>query len=55
MRDRIGAPTMMMLPLDGATSIYVYTRDSALDGKAEPFDLQSRMFTSANGGGPGYG
>jgi trans-2,3-dihydro-3-hydroxyanthranilate isomerase len=34
-----------VLPLDGATSIYVYTRDSALDGKAEPFDLQSRMFT----------
>jgi hypothetical protein len=34
-----------ILPLDGATSIYVYTRDSALAGKAEAFDLQSRMFT----------
>src|ERR1700722_7040527 len=34
-----------VLPLDGATSIYVYTRDSGLDGKAEAFDVQSRMFT----------
>jgi trans-2,3-dihydro-3-hydroxyanthranilate isomerase len=34
-----------VLPLDGATSIYVYTRDSDLDRKAEAFDLQSRMFT----------
>jgi trans-2,3-dihydro-3-hydroxyanthranilate isomerase len=34
-----------VLPLDGATSIYIYTRESKLDGKAEPFDLQSRMFT----------
>jgi trans-2,3-dihydro-3-hydroxyanthranilate isomerase len=34
-----------VLPLDGATSIYVYTRESELDGKAEAFDLQSRMFT----------
>jgi trans-2,3-dihydro-3-hydroxyanthranilate isomerase len=34
-----------VLPLDGATSIYVYTRESKLDGKVEAFDLQSRMFT----------
>jgi trans-2,3-dihydro-3-hydroxyanthranilate isomerase len=34
-----------VLPLDGATSIYVYTRNSELDEKAEAFDLQSRMFT----------
>jgi trans-2,3-dihydro-3-hydroxyanthranilate isomerase len=42
-----------VLPLDGATSIYVYTRE--LDGKAEAFDLLSRMFTRRMAADPATG
>jgi trans-2,3-dihydro-3-hydroxyanthranilate isomerase len=33
------------LPLDGATSIYAYTRDVASEPDANDYDLQARMFT----------
>lgn len=34
-----------LLPLDGAVSIYAYTRDAAPDGAESATDIQSRMFT----------
>ena len=34
-----------LLPIDGAVSIYAYTRDAGRDATNSDFDLQARMFT----------
>ena len=44
-----------LLPIDGAKSVYVYTRDRADDGGAKRCDLHSRMFTGRMVEDPGTG
>ena len=41
--------------LDGATSVYVYTREVGLEGAANSCDLQSRMFTTRMAEDPATG